>query len=121
MTSLKADSLSKLATYSIHPMVKTLKEEASHYHMVDGLPWRLPFLWLNSSFQAPGASFFRYLIQRFKVIQRLKLEPVVINVALVFHIPTLDCELSFLAADGVTSTLLMTNRTSKVSVQTRNF
>lgn len=65
--------------------------------------------------------FFTYLIQRFGlVILRLKLEPVVINVALVFHVPTLDYDLSFLAADGVMSTLVMTKTASNVSMQTWN-
>lgn len=88
--------------------------------MVDGLPRRLPLLWLNSSFRVPGARFFGYLIQRFKVILKLKLEPVVINAALVFHVPTRYYDLSFLAADGVTSTLVMTKTASKVSMQKKN-
>lgn len=86
---------------------------------------RLLLSWLNFSFRVPGAFyffiFFTYLIQRFGlVILRLKLEPVVINVALVFHVPTLDYDLSFLAADGVMSTLVMTKTASKVSMRTWN-
>ena len=38
------------------------------------------------------------------------------NAALVFHVPALDCDLSFLAADRVTSISVMTERASKVSI-----
>lgn len=64
--------------------------------MVDGLPLA-PFTFMAEVFfsSSRGQFFFGYLIQRFKVILRLKLEPVVINVALVFHVPTLDYDLWF--------------------------
>lgn len=49
------------------------------------------------------------------------LEPVVIKAALVFHVPTLDYDFSFFAADGLTLILVMTKRASKgLSRQTRN-
>lgn len=73
-----------------------VKEKTSHYHMLDVLPWRLPLLWLNSSFQVPGASFLGHLIQRFKVILRLKLEPAVIKCSTRFPCPyTGLCSLIF--------------------------
>lgn len=57
--------------------------------MVDGLPLAVLLLWMNvfSSFRGQFWVFFKYLIQRFKVIPKLEVEQVVINAALVFYCP----------------------------------
>lgn len=126
MTFPKEYFLGKLASCKYTPWWNpcgAVKEEENYHHMVDGLPPStfMAELLFSSSRSLLFFYFFTYLIQRFGlVILRLKLEPVVINVALVFHVPTLDYDLSFLAADGVMSTLVMTKTASNVSMQTWN-